>query len=77
MVTEYKENVLSNKRLLLISSAMEMVGKNSRTVVGVVAHGFYSIGYFVATLLAWLITSWRWLQVAMTLPALLFIPYYW
>ncbi|XP_050712759.1 organic cation transporter protein-like isoform X2 [Eriocheir sinensis] len=57
--------------------AMEMVGKNSRAIVGVVAHGFYSIGYFVATLLAWLIPSWRWLQIAMTLSALLFIPYYW
>lgn len=57
--------------------SMEMVGKRSRTVVGVVAHGFYSIGFFVTALLAWLITSWHWLQVAMTLPALLFIPYYW
>ncbi|KAG0711091.1 Organic cation transporter protein [Chionoecetes opilio] len=57
--------------------SMEMVGKRSRTVVGVLAHGFYTIGYFVAALLAWLISSWRWLQVAMTLPALLFIPYYW
>lgn len=57
--------------------SMEMVGKRSRTVVGVVAHGFYSVGFFIAALMAWLITSWHWLQVAMTLPALLFIPYYW
>ncbi|KAK8749300.1 hypothetical protein OTU49_015783, partial [Cherax quadricarinatus] len=57
--------------------AMELVGKTRRVLVGVLAQAFYTLGYFSAALLAWSIHSWRWLQVAMTLPALFFIPYYW
>lgn len=57
--------------------AMELVGKKRRVLVGVLAQAFYTIGYFTAALLAWRIPSWRWLQITMTLPAVLFIPYYW
>ena len=56
---------------------MELVGKNKRVFVGVVAQFFYSIGYFTAAGLAYFIPSWRWLQIAMTVPAILFVPYYW
>ncbi|KAB7508125.1 Organic cation transporter protein [Armadillidium nasatum] len=56
---------------------MEMVGKTKRVVVGILAHAFYSIAFFTGALIAYLVTSWRWLQVAYTLPAILFIPYYW
>ncbi|XP_069171909.1 organic cation transporter protein isoform X2 [Procambarus clarkii] len=56
---------------------MELVGKRRRVLVGVLAQAFYTIGFFTAAALAYMISSWRWLQVAMTLPALLFIPYYW
>lgn len=57
--------------------AMELVGKKYRVLVGVLAQAFYSIGYFTAAMLAYLIPDWRILQITMTLPALLFIPYYW
>ncbi|XP_042867534.1 organic cation transporter protein-like [Penaeus japonicus] len=57
--------------------AMELVGKKKRVLVGVLAQAFYTIGYFTAALLAWGIPSWRWLQITMTVPAILFIPYYW
>lgn len=57
--------------------AMELVGKKRRVLVGVLAQAFYTIGYFTAAVLAWGIPSWRWLQITMTLPAVLFIPYYW
>lgn len=57
--------------------AMELVGKKRRVLVGVLAQAFYTIGYFTAAMLAWGIPSWRWLQITMTLPAVLFIPYYW
>ncbi|XP_042224923.1 organic cation transporter protein-like isoform X2 [Homarus americanus] len=57
--------------------AMELVGKKRRVLVGVLAQAFYTLGFFTAAALAWSITSWRWLQISMTLPALLFIPYYW
>ncbi|XP_047499824.1 organic cation transporter protein-like isoform X2 [Penaeus chinensis] len=57
--------------------AMELVGKKRRVLVGVLAQAFYTVGYFTAAMLAWGIPSWRWLQITMTLPAVLFIPYYW
>ncbi|KAB7502241.1 Organic cation transporter protein [Armadillidium nasatum] len=56
---------------------MEMVGKTKRVVVGILAHAFYSIAFFTGALIAYLVTSWRWLQVAYTLPVVIFIPYYW
>ncbi|KAL7637090.1 UNVERIFIED_CONTAM: hypothetical protein RMT77_012848 [Armadillidium vulgare] len=56
---------------------MEMVGKTKRVVVGILAHAFYSIAFFTGALIAYLVTSWRWLQVAYTLPVIIFIPYYW
>lgn len=59
------------------TTAMELVGKRRRVLVGVLSQAFYTLGYFTAALLAYFITSWRWLQVAMTLPAIFFIPYYW
>ncbi|KAK3878474.1 hypothetical protein Pcinc_016892 [Petrolisthes cinctipes] len=57
--------------------ALELVGKRRRVLVGVLSQAFYTLGYFTAALLAYFITSWRWLQVAMTLPGIFFIPYYW
>ncbi|XP_066974769.1 organic cation transporter protein-like isoform X1 [Macrobrachium rosenbergii] len=57
--------------------AMELVGKKKRVLVGVLSQFFYTLGYFMAAFLAFEIKSWRWLQISMTLPALLFIPYYW
>ncbi|CAL4107484.1 unnamed protein product, partial [Meganyctiphanes norvegica] len=57
--------------------AMELVGKKYRVLVGVLAQAFYTIGYFTAAMLAYFIPDWRILQITMTLPALLFIPYYW
>lgn len=57
--------------------AMELVGKKRRVLVGVLAQAFYTLGYFMAAFLAYGIESWRWLQITMTVPALLFIPYYW
>ncbi|XP_071528745.1 organic cation transporter protein-like [Panulirus ornatus] len=57
--------------------ALELVGKSWRVLVGVLAQAFYTVGYFTAAALAWGISSWRWLQVTMTLPAIFFIPYYW
>lgn len=60
-----------------LTTALELVGKQRRVLVGVLSQAFYTLGYFTAALLAYFITSWHWLQVAMTLPAILFLPYYW
>lgn len=57
--------------------AMEMVGPEDRTFAGVVCMMFFSFGYMLTAGFAYFITNWRWLQIALTLPGLLFMGYYW
>jgi len=54
-----------------------MTGPKSRTFVGVVAHLFFTLGYLVTAILAYLIDNWKMLQIALSLPGLLFLSYYW
>ncbi|XP_061900802.1 solute carrier family 22 member 2 isoform X1 [Entelurus aequoreus] len=55
----------------------EIVGVEYRRTVGVVYQMFFSVGLLVLPLLAYFITDWRWLQVVITVPYILFISYYW
>lgn len=57
--------------------AMEMVGPTYRLFAGVVIMMFFSVGYMLTALFAYFFTDWRWLQIALTLPGLLFMCYYW
>lgn len=57
--------------------AMEMVGPTYRLFAGVVIMMFFSVGYVLTALFAYFITDWRWLQIALTLPGILFMCYYW
>lgn len=57
--------------------AMEMVGPSMRLFAGVVAMMFFSLGYMLTAAFAYFITDWRWLQIALTLPGVLFLCYYW
>lgn len=38
---------------------------------------FFSVGILILPLLAYFITDWRWLQVVISVPYLLFLSYYW
>lgn len=57
--------------------AMEMVGPSMRLFAGVVAMMFFSLGYMLTAAFAYFITDWRWLQIGLTLPGVLFLCYYW
>ncbi|XP_060648114.1 organic cation transporter-like protein [Drosophila nasuta] len=57
--------------------AMEMVGPSKRLYAGIFVMMFFSLGYFGMALLATFIHDWRWLQIAFTLPGLIFMAYYW
>ncbi|CAB1342916.1 unnamed protein product [Coregonus sp. 'balchen'] len=53
-----------------------------RTIFGFAVKGgwmsmFFSVGILVLTLIAYLITDWRWLQVAFTVPYFIFLSYFW
>lgn len=54
-----------------------MVGKESRMVAGVVFMMFFSAGYMIMGSFAYFIRDWRWLQVALTVPGILFLSYWW
>ncbi|KAK5852635.1 hypothetical protein PBY51_006487 [Eleginops maclovinus] len=55
----------------------ELVGVEYRRTVGVLYQMFFSVGILILPLLAYFITDWRWLQVAITAPYFVFLSYYW
>lgn len=55
----------------------EIVGVEYRRTVGIIYQMFFSIGILILPLLAYYITDWRWLQVVITIPYILFLSYYW
>lgn len=58
--------------------AMEMVGPKYRLIAGTVMMMFFSVGFMLTAGFAYVFyTSWRTLQIALTLPGLLFMTYYW
>lgn len=57
--------------------AMEMVGPSKRTFVGVCCQLFFTAGYLVTAAFAYFITDWQLLQIALSLPGIVFLSYYW
>ncbi|EDW43466.1 organic cation transporter protein [Drosophila sechellia] len=57
--------------------ALEMVGSSYRIFAGVAMQMFFSVGFMLTAGFAYFIHDWRWLQIALTLPGLLFLCYYW
>lgn len=57
--------------------ALEMVGPKTRMFAGVACQMFFTTGYIMTALFAYYIRNWRWLEIAVSLPGLLFISYYW
>ncbi|XP_017143860.1 organic cation transporter-like protein [Drosophila miranda] len=57
--------------------AMEMVGPAKRLYAGIFVMMFFSLGFMLTAAFAYFIHDWRWLQIALTLPGLIFMCYYW
>ncbi|KAL7727041.1 hypothetical protein ACLKA6_012424 [Drosophila palustris] len=57
--------------------AMEMVGPSKRLYAGIFVMMFFSLGYMLTAVFAYFIHDWRWLQIGLTLPGLIFMGYYW
>ncbi|XP_058450277.1 organic cation transporter protein [Malaya genurostris] len=57
--------------------AMEMVGPKDRLYAGVVCMMFFSVGYMLTAAFAYYIHDWRTLQIALTLPGIVFLSYWW
>ncbi|GAB1868195.1 Organic cation transporter protein [Camponotus japonicus] len=57
--------------------ALEMVGPKKRLIAGVGVQLFFTIGYLLTAAFAYYITNWRMLQVALTIPSIVFLLYWW
>lgn len=57
--------------------AMEMVGPSSRLFAGVAVQMFFSFGYIALAGFSHFFADWREFQIAITLPGLVFMCYYW
>ncbi|XP_055716130.1 organic cation transporter protein-like [Phlebotomus papatasi] len=57
--------------------AMEMVGPSWRLFAGTIMMMFFSVGYMLTAAFAYFFPGWRALQIALTLPGLLFLCYWW
>ncbi|XP_017794869.1 PREDICTED: organic cation transporter protein-like isoform X1 [Habropoda laboriosa] len=57
--------------------ALEMVGPRKRLVAGVGCQLFFTTGYILTAGFAYFITDWRMLQVAITVPSIAFLLYWW
>ncbi|KAK2582095.1 hypothetical protein KPH14_002797 [Odynerus spinipes] len=57
--------------------ALEMVGPKKRLVAGVGCQLFFTTGYILTAGFAYMITDWRMLQVAITIPSIVFLFYWW
>ncbi|XP_077977753.1 organic cation transporter protein-like [Glandiceps talaboti] len=55
----------------------ELVGPSKRVFAGIVIEFFFSFGYMLLALLAYLIREWWILQLVTTLPSIFFITYWW
>lgn len=56
---------------------MEMVGPKDRMIAGTVFQIFFSTGFMLTALIAYLVSDWRHLQIALTIPGVVFFCYWW
>ncbi|XP_073978691.1 organic cation transporter protein-like isoform X2 [Rhodnius prolixus] len=57
--------------------AMELVGPKRRMFAGVAFQLFFTAGFLVTAGAAYFIRDWRFLQIALTLPGIIFFTYWW
>ncbi|KAK6187137.1 hypothetical protein SNE40_005225 [Patella caerulea] len=63
--------------LVAFTLSTELVGPKYRLFVGIMILMFYSFGYMTLSGMAYLLRDWRYLELAITLPVVLFVAYWW
>ncbi|KAK3097252.1 hypothetical protein FSP39_008081 [Pinctada imbricata] len=61
--------------LVAFTMCTELVGKSYRLMAGFLIQGFYALGYMALSGIAYLIQDWRYIEVAITVPVILFSVY--
>lgn len=57
--------------------ALELVGKSKRVIAAMGLQYFFTFGWVLTGVLAYYIREWRYLQLALSLPGIVFLSYYW
>ena len=57
--------------------AIELFPAEQRTFAGVAIEFFWAVGYVTVLPFAYFIRNWRYLQLAITLPMILTVSFYW
>ena len=88
-ITQCLKRLVPRLRLRLFSSllclmlgvlfsfpATEMVGKSQRANAGLIIEYFYTIGYMSMALIAWRLRDWHTIELAISIPPVIFLAYY-
>ena len=55
----------------------ELVGTSKRAFAGIAIRIFYSIGMMLLAVIAWLLREWSHIELAISVPPIIFLIYYW
>jgi OCT family organic cation transporter-like MFS transporter 4/5 len=56
---------------------MELIGGSYRSTIGIAMNGYFSVGFAILPAVAYYVRPWRQLQLALSVPSLLTILYWW
>lgn len=56
---------------------MELVGPSKRSITGIGCQFFFAMGYLLTAGVAFFIREWQYLQIAVSVPGLVFVVYWW
>ena len=61
----------------MLITAMEFIGPSKRVLCGMLVNHFWVLGEFIQTGMAYGLRTWRHLQLAMSIPYIPFLLYFW
>ena len=56
---------------------MELVGPSKRMWAGIVVEYFFAIGLLILAGVAYLLRDWKYIEMAVAFPNILYLSYYW
>lgn len=63
--------------LICYSIGMEMVGPSMRLWTGTLIHAFFTLGLVILSGIAYVLRDWRNLELAIAVPNVVYLTYYW